>query len=105
MIEGIPIAGLTAPTLLGIFILMLFNGKIWTNAAYQEKSKEADQWRMAYEKERDARKESDAQSSELLELAKTTNHFITAVFQNSEQLRQSGGAYVASIPSKQTEQS
>lgn len=98
MIEGIPISGLTAPAIVSIAILMLFTGKLWTNVAYQQKCKEADQWRMAYEAEREARKMSDDQTKELLELAKTTNSFMTAVFYNSEQIRQSkrGASDVAS---------
>lgn len=90
MIEGIPIAGLTAPTLIGILVLMLFTGKLWTKAAYDEKVKEAAQWREAYEKSEESRRTSDGQTAELLELAKTTHSFMTAVFYNSERIRQSG---------------
>lgn len=91
MIEGIPIAGLTAPTLLGLAILMLLNGKLWTNNAYQQKCKEADKWEQAYYAERQARHTSEKQTAELLELAKTTHSFIVATFKNSERIRQSGG--------------
>lgn len=90
MIEGIPIAGLTAPALLGFAILLLLKGKLWTDAAYQEKRAESERWRLAYEAERDARVESDAQAKELLELAKTTHALITGVFTNSEHIRRSG---------------
>lgn len=89
-LEGIPIGGLTAPALLGLAILMLFTGKLWTNAAYQEKVAEAERWRLAYESEAKARAESDSQSKELLELGKTTHALITAVFTNSEYIRRSG---------------
>lgn len=88
---GIPIGGLTAPALLGIAILMLMTGKLWTNAAYQEKVAEAERWRSAYEAEREARKTLDTQTVELLELAKTTDSFMRAVFTSSERVRQ--GAY------------
>ena len=95
MIEGLPIMGLTAPTLLGVVILMLFTGKLWTASAYNEKKEEAERWKTAYEKEQEARAASDKQTTELLELARTTNAFITAVFSNSEKIRQAGGTDVA----------
>lgn len=102
MIEGIPIAGLTAPALLSIAVLMLFTGRLWTNSAYQEKVKESEQWREAFRKERESRITSDAQTAELLELAKTTHSFISAVFNNSERIRQSGGPdEVSTSPGRQ----
>lgn len=94
LVDGLPIVGLTAPTLLGITILMLLTGRLWTNKAYEEKVKESNQWRGAFEKEHEARVASDAQVRELLELAKTTHALITAVFSNSEKMRQSGGSDV-----------
>jgi len=98
MIEGLPISvgSLSAPAILGILVLMLFTGKLWTNAAYQEKKADAERWRLAYEAERDARRISEAQTAELLELAKTTHSFIVATFSNSERIRQSGDTDVAS---------
>lgn len=90
MIEGITIANLTPPTLLGFTILLIILGKLWTNPAYQEKVKDADRWRLAYEAEREARLESEKQTQELLELAKTTHALITGVFTNSEHIRRSG---------------
>lgn len=97
-IGGIPIAGLTAPALLGIAILMLLTGKLWTNNAYQEKCKESEHWRGAYEAEREARQTSDSQTAQLLEVTKTTHAFIVAVFSNSERIRQGGGPNVVSTP-------
>jgi len=92
-LEGlqIPVVGLTAPTLVGIIILMILNGKLWTNSAYQQKCNEAEKFEKAYEAEREARHTSEKQTAELLELAKTTHSFIVATFQNSEQIRLSGG--------------
>lgn len=98
MIDGIPLSVLTPGALLGIAILMLFTGRLWTKAAYDEKVKEATQWRLAYEAEREARRTADSQTAELLELAKTTHSFMTAVFQNSERIRQSGGEADAVAP-------
>lgn len=90
MVDGIPIADLTATTLLGIAVLLLLAGRIVPRATLQDKTKEAEQWRLAYEAEREARAASDSQSAELLELAKTTHAFIAAVFRNSERIRESG---------------
>jgi len=98
MMEGIPIpiVGLSAPAIVSILIIMLFTGKLWTNSAYQEKKADAERWRQAYEAERDARQISEAQTAELLELAKTTHSFIVATFSNSERIRQAGDTDVAS---------
>lgn len=96
LIEGIPIIGWSAPTLLSIVVLMLLTGKLWTKAAYDEKVKEAERWRAAYEAEREARVTANSQTTELLELAKTTHSFIVAVFSNSERARQAGEFDVAS---------
>ena len=90
MIESIPLDGLSAPAMLGVLIMMLFTGKLWTNSAYQEKKEEADRWRLAYEAEREARQTSDSQTVELLEVTKTTQGFIEAVLKNSELIRKSG---------------
>lgn len=94
--EGLTVTGLSAPILLGLTILMLLTGRLWTNSAYQEKVKESEMWRTAYETEREARKVSDEQTGELLELAKTTHEVVIALFGASERTRRSGGANVAS---------
>lgn len=101
-IDGLPLVGLSAPAIVSVIILMLLTGRLWTNAAYQQKCKESDQWREAYEKEREARTQSDHQTGELLELAKTTNSFIMAVFTNSERIR-TGGELLVQAPQKQNQ--
>ena len=97
MIEGIPITSLSAPAILGLAVILIFLGKIVPRSYYLEKKEESDRWREAYEAEREARAAADSQSTELLELAKTTHSLITAVFANSEQVkRESGDSDVAS---------
>lgn len=93
MIDGlpIPIEVLTPSALLGVAVLMLLSGRLWTNAAFREKCKESNQWREAYLNEREARQTSDNQATELLELARTTHSLIAAVFRNSQVIRESGG--------------
>lgn len=95
MFEGISLVSLTPPALLGLAILMILTGRLWTNSAYQQKAEEAEKWREAYEKEREARAMADAQTNELLDTAKTSQAFIRAVFQNSERVRQRGGSDVS----------
>lgn len=100
MIEGIPLAGLTAPTLLGIAVLLLLLGRIVPRSTYLDKKEEASKWQEAYQAEREARQTSDAQTAELLEVAKTTHNIIVAVFHNSELIRR-GGDLDASVPKKE----
>lgn len=94
MLDGIPLSDLTAPTLLGIVVLMVLLGWLVPKAILKEKSVEAERWRLAYEAEREARNTSDAQTVELLELAKTTHNIIVAMFGTAERMGQSGGAGV-----------
>lgn len=96
MLEGIPLVGLTAPTLLGIAILLLLTGRIVPRTTLQDKAQEAADWKAAYEKEREARVSSDKQTAELLEVSKTTHSISVAMFDVVRRsLRQSGGADVA----------
>lgn len=90
MIDGFPLIGLTAPTLLGIAILFLLMGRIIPRSTYLDKSREAERWREAYEKEREARARSNAQTVELLEGLKTNHAVISAMFQTIQRLAGSG---------------
>jgi len=80
MFDGIPLVSLTPPVLLGVAILLLLFGRLWTNSAYQEKCRESERWRKAYETSEKARAISDAQSAELLELGRATYAMLDAVF-------------------------
>lgn len=90
MLDGIPVVDFTAPTLLGIAILLLLLGRIVPVSFLRDKDAEAERWRLAYEDEKTARKIAEAQSKELLESAKTTHSLLTALFQSLEKLKQSG---------------
>lgn len=87
MIEGLPLADMSAPYLLGLAVLMILVGWLVPKRILTKTENESERWRLAYEAEREARILSEAQTSELLELAKTTHALITAVFTNSEQIR------------------
>lgn len=94
MLDGISLSNLTAPTLLGIAILMMLLGRLLPKSTYNEKAQEAERWRQAYEAERLARATADAQTAQLLELAKTTHAIIVAMFGTAERLQKSGGTDV-----------
>ena len=87
MFNGISVVQLTPSVLLGIAILMLLMGRLIPRTTYQDKANEAEKWRQAYEAERAARTISDAQTRELLEIAKTSELFLRAVVQQSETMK------------------
>ena len=90
MFEGIVLTNLTPAALLGLTVLMLLFGKLRTNNTYLEKVQEAERWRLAYEAERETRVLANAQTTELLELAKTTQSLLASIFASSEHIRRSG---------------
>jgi hypothetical protein len=88
---GIPFDKLSAPVLVGIVVLMILLRWLVPRATYKEKCLEAENWRLAYEAEREARTKSDAQTTELLELAKTTHNVLVAWFGTTNGLDRTGG--------------
>lgn len=99
MLDGISIASLTPAALCGVFVLLVFMGRLIPRPTYKEKAEECERWRLAYEKEREARQTSDAQTIELLELAKTTHALISAIVRNADTARETGGSDVAKATS------
>lgn len=97
MFEGIPLVGLTAPGLVGIAVVLLLTGRIVPRATLRDKAQEATEWRLAFEKEREIRLASDAQTVELLEVVKTTNRIVTALFGSGGRARRSGESSDASM--------
>jgi len=89
MLDGISLIGLTPAGLLLLVVLMVLTGRLVPRATYLEKVKESDQWRAAYEVERAARAAADAQTRELMELAKTGTKVLEAV-QTSSGMMKSG---------------
>lgn len=92
MLDGIPLTDFSAPTILGIAILLLLFGKIVPRSTLADKERESERWRLAYEAEKEARITSDAQTAELLEVAKTTNSIVVAMYGTAERIRQTSGA-------------
>lgn len=87
MFEGFSIIGLTPAGLLLIAVFMILTGRLVPRSIYLDKKAEADRWQAAYEVERQARATSDAQTRELLEVAKTSAKFLEAVHTNSELIK------------------
>lgn len=87
MIDGITLIGLTPPGLLLVVVAMVLTGRLVPRRTYLDKAKESDQWHQAYEAMRLARDTSDAQTRELLEVAKASRQFMEAVHTNSELLK------------------
>lgn len=99
MIDGISVSNLTPSVIAGIAVLAVLLGILVPRYIYRDKVQEAKDWRKAYEAEREARVTSDAQTRELLELAKTTHNIIVALFgSTSDRSRQSGGPHVVQTP-------
>lgn len=96
--DGIPISDLTAPTLLGLAVLMIFLGWLVPRKTLREKADECARWHEAFEIQREIALKSTAQVDELLEVSKTTHAIVVALFGNREvgQGQRSGESNVAS---------
>jgi hypothetical protein len=92
VIDGIPFSALSASALLGITILLLLTGRLVPRSVLKDKTDEAERWRLAYESERTARGISDAQTNELLEVARTTQAIIAAMNTTSTRIRETGSS-------------
>jgi hypothetical protein len=95
-IEGFTAGDLTASALLGITILLILFGRLKPKSDVDRADKNAENWRLVAEAERAARVAADAQTAELLELAKLTYSVMCAVFEVQTKAHRSGGADVVS---------
>jgi hypothetical protein len=103
MLDGIPLLNLTPSVLLGIVVLFIFLGRLVTRQTLLDERERTQEWKKAFEVEREARILADAQTAELLELAKTSHDILNAMFLTTTESptayqgrrRASGGAYVA----------
>lgn len=78
MFEGFALLDFTPSVLLGVTVLLLLTGRLVPRVTLQDKSTEAERWHQAYEKSEEARRLSDAQTKELLEVAHLTHAIINA---------------------------
>jgi hypothetical protein len=93
MLSDGQLVSLTPSVLLGFAVLLLLTGRLIPRVFYKDKMDEAERWRQAYEAERTARGISEAQTDELLEVAKTTHAALVAMAKASERIQQTGHAH------------
>ena len=86
MLEGIPIVDLSAQTILAVGVILILLGRIVPRSVLNDKAAETERWRIAYESERSARALADAQTQELLTLAKTTHTLLIGLFGQTGQI-------------------
>lgn len=100
MLDGIPIADLAPPTLLGVTILLILFGRLVPYWFFKSKSDEAEKWRLAYEAQRARADISDRQTAELLEITKASHSVLVAMFgaTTKEQQRFTGEGHVVPTP-------
>lgn len=100
MIDGIPIADLAPPTLVGIFFLLVVFGRLVPWGLYKAKVEECDKWRAAYEAERDARLAAVDQTKQLVDATEDIHEIVASVFRGAQLTRQTGEGYVV-LPASQ----
>lgn len=91
MFQGISLVDLTAPTLLGLTVILILTGGLVTRSQLKDKERQIQDWKEAYKKSEEARVRSDSQTSELLEVSKTSNAILVAMFGPAGVIRRSGG--------------
>ena len=93
MLDGfdLGLTDLSASALLAVSVIFILTGRLVPRATLQDKGLEAERWRAAYEAERDARSTADAQTLQLIELARTTHDIVEVAFRPKYELRLSGG--------------
>lgn len=87
-IDGVPLVGLTAPTILGIFFIMFMRGDIIPGKVHRERvqdyKEEAEAWKKAHDISENARSILNRQNSELIEVGKTVQAIAHAIRVNIE---------------------
>jgi hypothetical protein len=101
MLDGVPISSLGATGLLAIAVLLILTGRLVPSSSLKAKELECEKWRLAFENEKLTRKTSDSQTSELLEVTKTTYTLVSALFELAEEPERTrqGGAHRV-VPSR-----
>lgn len=85
------VVGLSAPTLLGLAVILLLTGRIVPRRILKDKDEESERWRQAYEAEREARLVSDNQTTKLLVAVETNRDVLYALLQVLSPSIQLGG--------------
>jgi len=93
---GFEIETLTASGLLALTVLMILFGALVPRRVYKDKAEESLRWQSAFEIQRERSDKLESQTELLLEQGKATHALITAVFNNSNAIRQAGEQNVVS---------
>lgn len=73
--EGVPIVGLSAPVLLGIFVLLVFRGFLVPRKTYEDMKEDRDFWRAAHAVSEEARLMKDQQMEVVKEIGQSVTMF------------------------------
>lgn len=79
VIFGVPVAGLTAPVLLGIGILLILTGRLVPRRTYDDALRDRDRWQAAHSVSEEARLTQTRQLDAVLEVGETVKQVMTAL--------------------------
>lgn len=79
MIEGIPVVGLSAPTILLFVVILVLRGQLIPRRTYDDIKEDRDQWRDNCRQSEAARTMQDQQILELLEQSRTSTGLLQAL--------------------------
>jgi hypothetical protein len=79
VIFGVPVAGLTAPVLLGIGILLILTGRLVPRRTYDDALRDRDRWQQAHSVSEEARLTQTKQLDAVLEVGETVKQVMLAL--------------------------
>jgi hypothetical protein len=79
VLEGIPLVGLTAPTVLFIGVLLILTGRLVPRRTYQDMKEDRDHWRTAHAVSEEARIAKSRQLDVVLEVSETVKDVLQAL--------------------------
>lgn len=78
-IYSIPLAGLTAPALLGIAIVLILSGRLIPRRTYDDLREDRDRWQRAFTVSEEARLSQSKQLDAAMEVGKTVTDVMVAL--------------------------
>jgi len=91
MVDGIPIAGLTAPALLLLAVWFILTGRIIPRRTYDDLLRDRDEWRTAHRLSESERINQAKQIDALLEVGITVESIMRSMPHPSNNMPQDGG--------------
>jgi hypothetical protein len=79
VIEGIPIAGFSAPAILLLVVILILRGQLIPRRTYDDIKEDRDQWRDNCRQSEAARSMQDQQILELIEQSRTSTGLLQAI--------------------------